>query len=132
MTLSSIGITSHILCSLSTFHHTLRPILRPAYRNDCRPRRGRNQRGISGAVDRGPVSSDLPTFPDGRKPGAPGMMEGKGEKHRDCLTPIVQARDYTRITTRQELGNKAHSGRTSARSRLFRTVAAQDSTQCEM
>ena len=69
---------------------------------------------ISDAVDRGPVSSNLPTFAESRNPGAPRMMEGKekGEEHRDCLTPpIMYTQGYTQITARQELANTAHPGR---------------------
>src|SRR5215213_4623181 len=58
---------------------------------------------ISDAVDRGPVSSDLPTFAESRNPGAPRMMGGKekGEEHRDCLTPPLGTR---RVTPRLQLG----------------------------
>lgn len=40
------------------------------------------------------------------------------------MTPIVHAQRYTRITARQEVGNKAPPGRSSPGYRLIRMIAA--------
>src|SRR5918992_314536 len=52
-------------------------------------------------------------------------MERKGKGAPSLLTPIVRAQHYTRITARQEIGNKALRGRSPTGHRFFRTVAAR-------
>jgi hypothetical protein len=58
------------------------------------------------------VETRCPWGDERERRGAPGL-----------LMPIVHARGYTRVTTRQGLGNKVLPGRSSTGPRLFRTVA---------